>query len=1132
MKPFCHLHLHTEYSLLDGFTRIDQVMKRARELEMPAIAMTDHGVMYGAVDFYKAAKSEGIKPIIGCEVYVEVEKGKKPYHLVLLVKNEEGYKNLIKLVSLGFTDYFYYKPRVPRELLKDYAEGLICLSSCLQGELNQYILQGNYEKAKRVALDYESIYGKEHFYIELQEHFLPEQKRANKELIRLSKETGIPLVATNDVHYITKEDAFSHDILLCIQTGANLADKDRMKFPNDEFYLKSYEEMKKLFKDQPEAIENTYKISQMINFDFDFNSKHLPRFNSDPDFDSHAYLRELTHEGLKKRYGEITEKHLERLNYELDVIHSMGYDDYFLIVWDFLRFAREEGIIVGPGRGSAGGSLVAYCLKIIDIDPLAYDLIFERFLNPERISLPDIDIDFEDERRQEVIDYVAGRYGKYHVSQIVTFGTLAARAVIRDVAKVLGISPIETDRIAKSVPAALDMTLDRALQESDRFKEYYDSSDEIRSLIYHAKKLEGLPKHTSTHAAGVVITENPSSYYVPLQMQDHGITTQYSLEHLEELGLLKMDFLGLRNLSIIKNTILMIKENYGVDLDIKAISQEDEETFKLLQSGDTLGVFQLENPNMRAFFKKLMPKNIEDIIAGISLHRPGPMESIPLYLRNRKNPKAITYAHPLLKPILEVTNGTIVYQEQVMQIVKELAGYSTAKADLVRRAMSKKKLDVMERERKIFIYGDGDIDGCIKRGVPEEVGEELFNAMMEFAKYAFNKSHAAGYAIIAYETAYLKTHYPLAFMSALMSSVMGSTAKLVQYMEEVRAMGIALLAPDVNHSMAGFKIEGQSIRFGLKAVKNVGINLIQEIIDKREGGFKNLEDFLNRLSVNVLNKRALESLIKAGALDSLGETRRSMMIRYDALVEAIQRGSRSNALGQLSLFDEMSESLAPRTSYDEYPAETFLEYEKESLGMYFSGHPLREFGEERMRLKASTLLELYELDEKSGDYKEVTVIALLRSFQVKTSRKGDKYAILRIEDEYETMEALLFNKAYLENKSKLQDGQVLIFKGRLSVKENEPHKLILKTLLTLNEEGQGVENKRLYLKLRTWDDEKVKELCSLLSTSKGTTDVILYIQDEKQSRLMKNQEVTIKPMLIDQLKVLLGETCVVVKEEE
>ena len=1132
MKPFVHLHLHTEYSLLDGFTRIDQLMTRAAELEMPAVAITDHGVMYGVVDFYKAAKEAGVKPIIGCEVYIEVEKGQKPFHLVLLVKNERGYKNLVKLVSLSFTDHFYYKPRIPIELLRDHAEGLICLSSCLQGELNQYILQGRYEKAVEVALDYQKMFGEDHFYIELQDHFLPEQRKANPELIRLSKETGIPLVVTNDTHYVTKEDAFSHDMLLCIQTGSVLSDQDRMRFPNDEFYLKSYEEMQRLFSEVPEALENTYKIAQMVDFDFDFTTKHLPLFDSTPGFDSRAYLRKITLKGMKERYGDSVEKYLERMDYELETIDQKGYNDYFLIVWDFIRYAKEQGIAVGPGRGSAGGSIVAYALRIIDIDPMAYDLIFERFLNPERVSMPDIDIDFEDERRQEVIDYVCRRYGADHVAQIVTFGTFGARAAIRDVGRVMGMSPLETDRVAKAVPLAVDMTLAKALEESDKLQEYYRSSDDVRNLVDYAKGIEGVPKHTSTHAAGVVITERPSSDYIPLQLQDHSVTTQYSMERLEELGLLKMDFLGLRNLSIIKNTLQYVEREYGVHIDLDQLDEQDQKTFDLLSSGNTLGVFQLENPSMRAFFKRLRPQKIEDIIAGISLHRPGPMESIPSYLENRREKGSITYKHPLLKPILEVTNGTIVYQEQVMQIVRDLAGYSTAKSDLVMRAMSKKKMDVMERERQVFLYGDGDIEGCIRRGVPEEVGEQLFDAMTEFAKYAFNKSHASGYAIIAYQTAYLKAHYPVAFMSALMSSVMNTSGKLVQYMEEVRAMGIEILAPDVNHSYAGFTIEGDNIRFGLKAVKNVGTPLIDAIVRERQEGFKNLDDFLNRLSVGLLNKRAIESLIKAGALDSFGESRRSMMIRYDQIVDAIQRGSRQNALGQISLFDDLTGPISMATSYDEYPNETLLEYEKEALGMYFSGHPLREYARERDDLGAKTLMELYELEEEDGDHLPVSVLAMLRLNQVKNSRKGDKYAILRLEDEFETMEALLFSKAYQAHKNNLKEGSVYLFKGRLSIKEDQPHKIILNEVLTLNGGAARVEKKRLYLMLKSWDEEKVGELIALLETAKGPSDVVLYIQDEKQSRLMKGREVMIKPMLLEQLKVLLGESCVVVKEEE
>lgn len=1124
---FVHLHLHTEYSLLDGFARIEKVTARAKELGMSALAVTDHGVMFGVVDFFKAAKAVGIKPLIGCEVYIQGEDAKENYHLVLLVKNAIGYTNLIKLVSFAHVKNFYYKPRVTKSMLEAHHEGLIALSSCLQGEVNQYLLKGLDGKATEAARYYHELFGKEHFYLEIQDHGIRDQRLLNPKIASLAKALGIGLVATNDVHYVDKQDAQAHDILLCIQTGAQLSDEKRMRFDTDEFYLKSAEQMGEIFPEYPQALANTVKIAEMIDFSFDFQSKHLPRFSDDPLFNRSEALREIAMDGLKKRYAH-PQKHLERLEYELSVIDSMGYNDYFLIVHDFIKYAKDHGIAVGPGRGSAGGSLVAYVLDIITIDPIEYDLIFERFLNPDRISMPDIDIDFEDERRQEVIDYVTQKYGSEHVAQIITFGTFGARAAVRDVGRVMGMSYAEVDKVAKAIPNSLGMTLEKAVQESDKLQQLMAAESRIAVLIEQARKIEGVPRHCSTHAAGVVVTEEPLDHYVPLYLQDNGVSTQFNMLLLEELGLLKMDFLGLRNLTIIKNALSFIREHQGIDLKVDQLPDGDTKTFELLSSGDTLGIFQLESPGMRNFFRELKPTKIEDIIAGISLYRPGPMESIPIYLKNKREGK-IRYMHPALEAILHVTYGVLVYQEQVMQMVRDLAGYTYAQSDLVRRAMSKKKMDVMERERTIFLHGNGgDISGCVAKGLTVAQGNQLFNSMIDFAKYAFNKSHAAGYAIIAYQTAYLKAHFPKEFMAALMSSVMGSSAKLAQYMENVRAMKIEILPPDVNHSLEGFRIEDQGIRFGLKAVKNVGTNLIESIVLNRKTPYHDLEDFLNRLPVSVLNKRAVESLIKAGALDGLGESRRGMMMRYENVLDIIQRGSRQNATGQLSFFDEFTADTSVAVpAVKEFASEALLAFEKEVLGMYFSGHPLHQYAHLRDKYNCIDLLALSELEE-SDDGKVVSVLAMQKAIQLKTTRGGEKMAFLTMEDEYDTLEVILFPKTYQECSSLIENETYFVVQGRISIREEEPTKLLASRLIPLSRSPEEPKQ-RLYLKLSTWEALQVEELIQLAETMPGATELIVYCEDTKTTRKLKGHEIACTPFVIDQFKALLGEEAVVLR---
>jgi len=964
MPKVSHLHVHTEYSLLDGADRIKDLLKRCRELGMDSIAITDHGNMYGAVQFYKEAIAAGIKPIIGCEVFVAPRSlyDKEPHiddrysHLTLLAKNNDGYRNLVKLVSAGFIDGFYYKPRIDMQLLESYHEGIIALSGCLAGAIQGLVLSQQYEEAERLALKLSNIFGDNNFYLEIQDHSIDEEQIVVQELVRIFKRTGIPLVATNDVHYIDKEDAEVHDILLCIQTGKTINDTGRMRFKTDQFYLKSPLEMSELFEYIPEAIKNSVEIAERCNVTFDFSKRYLPKYDVPEGFTSEQYLRQLCEDGVKKRYSEVTQDIRERLEYELGIICQMGYVDYFLIVWDFVKYAKDHGIMVGPGRGSGVGSLVAYVLNITNVDPLRFGLLFERLLNPERVSMPDIDVDFCFERRQEVIDYVFNKYGKDRVAQIITFGTMAARAAIRDVGRALDMSYAEVDVVAKMIPTQLGMTIDKALSISSELRESYQNDGRVKRLIDIARAVEGLPRHASTHAAGIVISENPLTDYVPLQRNDDVITTQFTMGTLEELGLLKMDFLGLRTLTVIRDTLDMIRLNRKIDINLDDLDFDDKAVYGMIGEGDTDGVFQLESAGMKQFMKELKPSCLEDIIAGISLYRPGPMEQIPRYLAGKRDPEHIKYTHPSLRNILEVTYGCMVYQEQVMQIVRDIAGYSMGRADLVRRAMAKKKADVMEKERKNFVYGMVDkqgnvlVPGAVRNGIDEASANAIFDEMQEFANYAFNKCHAAAYAVIAYQTAWLKCHYPVEFIAAMMNSFMDNMDKIAYYIQSAKRMGIKILPPDINESMARFSVHGDTVRFGLAAVKNVGIDAINSIIQAREkqGKFLSFTDLCYKVDMKAVNKKMLESLIKCGAFDSLGIRRSALLSSYEAIIDEVLRSKKENISGQVSLFDECISNEAVNIvdelpNVEEFPLNTILSLEKETLGIYVSGHPLAQY---------------------------------------------------------------------------------------------------------------------------------------------------------------------------------------------
>ena len=1073
---FCHLHTHTEYSLLDGEASIKKLVARVKELGMDSCAITDHGSMYGVVDFYREAKSQGIHPVIGCEVYMAPRSrfdkvhdiDNKTSHLILLAENQRGYKNLIKLVSAGYIDGFYYKPRIDFEMLKEHSEGIIALSACIAGEVPKALLRGDYDEAKKIALKYAEVLGKDNYFLEIQDHGLSEQKRIIPDMLRLSEETGIGLVATNDIHYLKKEDAKYQDVLMCIQMEKKVDDPDRMKFETEEFYIKSPEEMTSLFEYVPQAIENTEKIAKRCNVDFDFGTRHLPAYAVPDGKDAFEYLRELCQSGLEKRYSPVSDELQKRLDYELGVIKSMGFVDYFLIVWDFIHFAKNNGVMVGPGRGSAAGSIVAYSLGITTVDPIKYGLIFERFLNPERVSMPDIDIDFAPNGRQKIIDYVVEKYGEGQVAQIITFGTMKAKLAIRDVGRALDIPYAEVDKVAKLVPFDLKMTISKALDISTELHALYENDPQIKELLDTSMALEGLPRHASTHAAGVVITSEPIVNYVPLQLNSENfITTQFTKDTVENLGLLKMDFLGLRNLTVIENAVKIIKRTRGIDLNMDEIDYDCKEVYELISSGNTDGVFQLESAGMQSFMQELKPDTLEDVIAGIALYRPGPMEQIPRYIKSKKNPKTIKYKHPLLKNILDVTYGCMVYQEQVLEIVRTLAGYSLGKADSMRRVISKKKADQMVIERKNFIYGsdDGDIPGCIKNGIDEQTAISIFDEINDFANYAFNKSHAAAYAFVTYQTAYLKTFYPVEYMASLISSI-DDLDKINHYIANCKEMGIDRLPPDVNKSEDTFTVENNSIRFGLSAVKNVGRAMILNLVNERKnnGEFKTFSDFIDRMAGRDMNKRALEGLISCGAFDSMGVKRSQLLAVYEKALDGTAKAARDNVAGQMSLFDtieEQSEMQFP--NIDELDKKTMLKMEKQSTGLYFSGHPMEEYTDKIKKLtkyNISDVLTSVHKDE-DGNYHAVEgglqdgdmmiICAAIASRKNKTTRSNAQMAFLNVEDVYGSVECIVFPKVLNEFSPLLQEDNLVAIACRLSIREDEAPKILMQSVQLLDE---------------------------------------------------------------------------------
>lgn len=1147
---FTHLHVHTEYSLLDGSNKIKEYVKRVKELGMDSAAITDHGVMYGVIDFYRAAREAGIKPILGCEVYVapnsrfdkELTGGEdRYYHLVLLAENNTGYANLMKIVSRGFTEGYYYKPRVDMEVLQTYHEGIIALSACLAGEVQRYIVKGLHEEAKKAALKYEACFGKGNFFLEMQDHGIPEQKLVNTELLKLSKETGIELVVTNDVHYTYKEDVDSHDILLCLQTGKKLADEDRMRYVGGQYYVKSEEEMKALFPYAWEAVENTQRIADRCHVEIEFGVTKLPKFEVPEGYDSWTYLNKLCSDGLAERYGD---EHApagsngqtlrERLDYELNVIRTMGYVDYFLIVWDFINYAKEHGIPVGPGRGSAAGSIVAYCLKITNIDPIRYQLLFERFLNPERVSMPDIDVDFCFERRQEVIDYVGRKYGADKVVQIVTFGTMAARGVIRDVGRVMDMPYAFVDSIAKMIPNELNITIDKALDMNPEFKSLYSSDDRVHHLIDMCKRLEGLPRNTSMHAAGVVICQKSADEFVPLSRgSDGSIVTQFTMTTLEELGLLKMDFLGLRTLTVIQNAVNMIEKDTGVHIDVDHIDYDDKKVLESLGTGKTDGVFQLESTGMKNFMKELRPQSLEDVIAGISLYRPGPMDFIPKYIRGKNNPDSITYACPQLEPILAPTYGCIVYQEQVMQIVRDLGGYTLGRSDLVRRAMSKKKQAVMEKERANFVYGNEEenVPGCVSRGIDEKTASGIYDTMMDFAKYAFNKSHAACYAVVAYQTAYLKYYYPVEFMAALMTSVIDNPKKVAEYILVCRNMGIEILPPDINEGESGFSVSGSSIRYALTAIKSVGRPVITAVVEERKerGPFLNLQDFVNRITDKDVNKRAVESFIKAGALDGLGGTRKQFMSVFSQVMDRTQKDRKNNMAGQLSLFDiveeEEKEGLALKLpDVGEYPKEMKLAFEKEVLGIYVSGHPLEEY-EAAWRKKISNTTADFAYDEevqgvRVKDGAKAVIGGLIAGKTIKYTKDNKIMAFLTIEDLVGTVEVIVFPKTYEQSASFLTEDAKVFVQGRISVEEDKDGKLICEKIVPFTK-----LKKKVWIKFPDMEAYKAAEagLMDTLRESEGKDGIVIYIENPKAKKeLPPNQNVEADESLVNRLQERFG----------
>ena len=1149
---FTHLHVHTQYSLLDGSCKIGEIVNRAKELGMKNLAITDHGNMYGVIDFYRAAKAADINPVIGCEVYVapgsrfekKNDKGEGRYnHLVLLAENDKGYANLMKIVSKGFVEGYYYKPRVDKELLRKYHSGIIALSACLAGEVSRYLMKGLYDEAKKAALEYRDIFGKDHFYLELQDHGLPDQGLVNQQLLKMSRETGIELVATNDVHYTYAKDEKAHDILLCIQTGKRLADENRMRYEGGQYYIKSEEEMKSLFPYALQALENTQKIADRCLVEIEFGVTKLPKYDVPDGYTSWEYLRKLCYEGLEKRYAERADELRERLDYELGTIKNMGYVDYFLIVWDFIKYAKDHGIAVGPGRGSAAGSIVSYCLGITTIDPIRYQLLFERFLNPERVSMPDIDVDFCYERRQEVIDYVVGKYGKDRVVQIVTFGTLAARGVIRDVGRVMDMPYAFVDSIAKMIPQEPKMTIEKALKVNPELRKMCEDDEEVKYLIEMAKRLEGLPRHSSMHAAGVVISQKSVDEYVPLsRAADGSVTTQFTMTTLEQLGLLKMDFLGLRTLTVIQNAVLMArKKDPSVNMD--TLDYDDKKVLEYIGTGKTDGIFQLESAGMKSFMKELKPNSLEDMIAGISLYRPGPMDFIPQYIKGKNDASSISYDCPQLEPILNSTYGCIVYQEQVMQIVRDLAGYSLGRSDLLRRAMSKKKGEEMKRERQIFLYGDeaSGIPGCVKNGIDEQVANKIYDEMLDFANYAFNKSHAAAYAVVAYQTAWLKYYYPVEYMAALMTSVIDNPSKVAEYIYASRQMGIQILPPDINNGEADFSVDEGNIRYGLSAIKSVGRPVVRAMLEERRtfGPYKNLEDFITRVSSKEgLNKRTIENLIKAGALDTLGGTRKQFMSIYIQIMDHVNQEKKYSMSGQMSLFDlvgeeEKADFQIRMPDVGEYSKENKLAFEKEVLGVYISGHPLEEH-EERWRRMISATTADFQFDEelnrtKVHDGEKSVVGGMIVDKTVKYTKTNQVMAFLTLEDLLGTVEVVIFPRDYEKNRQWLEINEKVFISGRVSEEDEKASKLICEKVIpferTKRELWIQFPDKETFL-----DEEQI--VYGYLADSEGEDEVIIYCAKERAvKRLPKNRNIQINEQVLSRLMNHFGESRVKVVEK-
>ena len=1150
---FVHLHVHTEYSLLDGACRISGMMDRVKELGQSAIAITDHGVMYGCIDFYKAAKAAGIKPIIGCEVYVARRNmsdrvhgiDNDPYHLVLLCENRKGYENLCYMVSEAFTNGFYGKPRVDLNLLKQYHEGLIATSACLAGAIPQYLMEENYESAKEYALKLSNIFGPDRFYLELQDHGIEEQTPVNQGVMRLSRETGLPMVVTNDAHYLRREDAEMQDVLLCVQTGKTVDDENRMKFGSDEFYLKSEEELRQLFPGVDSAFENTAKIADMCNLEFTFHEYHLPSFPVPAGYTNEEYFRKLCYDGFRERYSNPPESYVERLEYEIGVISRMGYVNYYLIVWDFIRYAKEQGIPVGPGRGSGAASIVAYCMHITEVDPMKYALIFERFLNPERVSMPDFDTDFCQERRGEVIDYVVRKYGADHVAQIATFGTMAARGAIRDVGRALNFTYAETDVVAKMVPTTLHITLKEALEVSPQLKEKYDNDERVKKLIDTAMSLEGMPRNTSTHAAGVVITADPVCTYVPLSRNDDTIVTQYTMTTIEELGLLKMDFLGLRNLTVIRDAELQIRKfNPGFSMD--NIPDDDPDTFRMLAEGKTQGVFQLESAGMTGVCVGMKADSIEDITAIVALYRPGPMDSIPKFIESKLNPSKVTYKCPELEPILKVTYGCIVYQEQVIEIFRQLGGYTMGQADNIRRAISKKKMKIIEAERKVFVYGDpaNNIPGCIANGISEAVAQSLYDEIVAFANYAFNKAHAVCYAVVSYQTAYLKCHYPKQYMAALMTSVLDSAAKISGYITECKDMGIPVLPPDVNHSEDQFTVDGDAIRFGLGAVKNVGHGLVRSMCAKREEGgpFKSLEDFIQRMG-DEINKRAVENFIKCGAMDCFGHHRSELLAVYDRMMDAIASTRKKNLEGQIGLFslleDEDEAASIPIPKLPEMSKGEMLNLEKETMGIYISGHPMDAY---RSLLRNTHVVHIADLMDEEKNFQDdqiVSVAGIVQAVKMKTTRSNSMMAYVTVEDDTASMEMLAFSNVLNQYGGYLKENSPVVVTGRLSIRDEKDAQIVINRARPMSDfanqepepepevpQQNRIHQGTLYLRLPGEDQKLYPKIKAILNMFPGESGVVLFFEDTRQRR---GTRCVIMDSMLQELKNVLGEANVVLK---